>query len=360
MAISGNKGEWSEIYVLLKLLGDGHVYAGDAELNKIEKLFYPIIKVLRNEYGKSFEYSINDDIVIVTEDGKELLRKEVKAFLRKAKDLLAVIKKTDGSFTVPEIEDFMSEIHCGTLKAKSKDKTDIRIVIHDSRTGMTPLLGFSIKSQVGSNSTLLNASRATNFCYQLSGSKLTTADVEYINKIETKQKILDRVKEIIKRGCSLEYNNMDDAIFKNNLVLIDSLLPQIVAKILVMCYSTGKYDLKENAAEIAKENPLRYDTSSSHAFYEYKIKNLLVASALGMVPHTPWNGKYDANGGYLIVKENGDVLCYHFYDRNLFEDYLFENTKLETPSTSRYDFGEIFWGSDDNLYFNLNLQIRFK
>lgn len=87
---------------------------------------------------------------------------------------------------------------------------------------------------------------------------------------------------------------------------------------------------------------------------------MLVASALGMVPHTPWNGKYDANGGYLVVKEDGDVLCYHFYDRNLFEDYLYENTKLETPSMSRYEFASVYKAEDGNLYFKLNLQIRFK
>ena len=37
MALTGNKGEWSEIYTLLKLLGEGKVYAGDQNLNKIVK-----------------------------------------------------------------------------------------------------------------------------------------------------------------------------------------------------------------------------------------------------------------------------------------------------------------------------------
>ena len=49
MALTGNKGEWSEIYTLLKLLGEGKVYAGDQNLNKIQDLFYPIIMILRQE-----------------------------------------------------------------------------------------------------------------------------------------------------------------------------------------------------------------------------------------------------------------------------------------------------------------------
>ena len=162
MPLTGNKGEWSEIYVLLKLLGEKRVYAGDAELNRIEDLFYPILKVLRNEQGNNYEYSINDNIVIVTEKGEELLRKNVVDFLEQARQLLVVIQNSRGVFSAPEIERFMSEIRCNTLKAKSQDKTDIRIVIHDLRTGMTPKLGFSIKSQVGNNSTLLNPGRTTN------------------------------------------------------------------------------------------------------------------------------------------------------------------------------------------------------
>ena len=47
MALTGNKGEWSEVYTLLKLLGEGKVYAGDHNLNKIQDLFYPIIMILR-------------------------------------------------------------------------------------------------------------------------------------------------------------------------------------------------------------------------------------------------------------------------------------------------------------------------
>ncbi len=360
MTKTGNKGEWSEIYVLFKLIGEKKVYAGDADLNKIESLFYPIIKILRNEKMANYEYAIDGDIVIVTEDGEELLRKGVGEFLEKARELLDVIKTSKGAFVAPDIELFMSEISCSTLKAKSQDKTDIRIVIHDLRTGMTPALGFSIKSQVGGNSTLLNAGKTTNFCYKITGRKLSMGEIGAINAIETRTKVLDRVKAIINKGCKLEYVRMDDATFRNNLVLIDSLLPEIAAEILLQGYSTGVYDLKENTVAVAARNPIGYDDCENHAYYEHKIKNMLVASALGMVPHTPWSGKYDANGGYLVVKEDGDVLCYHFYDRNLFEEYLYENTKLETPSMTRYEFASVFRAEDGNTYFKLNLQVRFK
>ena len=51
--LKGNKGEWSEVYVLLRLLADGKIYAADSELNKIEDVYFPIIKIIREEIRKA-------------------------------------------------------------------------------------------------------------------------------------------------------------------------------------------------------------------------------------------------------------------------------------------------------------------
>ncbi|TYA86864.1 HpaII family restriction endonuclease, partial [Seonamhaeicola marinus] len=111
-------------------------------------------------------------------------------------------------------------------------------------------------------------------------------------------------------------------IFSNNLVLIDSLLPEILSQIVFDFYSSEFSNLTDLVNKTADKNPLNFDIENEHKFYEYKIKRFLTDVALGMMPSKVWTGKYDATGGYLIVKENGDVLCYHIYNRNEFEDYL--------------------------------------
>ncbi len=97
---------------------------------------------------------------------------------------------------------------------------------------------------------------------------------------------------------------------------------------------------------------------SEQPIYEYKVKQFLLAFALGMTAAKPWQGKFNANGGYIVVKEDGDVVCYHFFDRNDLEDYLFYNTKFDTPSTSRHHFGSIY-EENGELFLKLNLQVRF-
>jgi hypothetical protein len=252
----------------------------------------------------------------------------------------------------------MNSVNCRTVKAKSTSKTDIRIVIHDLRINQIAELGFSIKSQLGGDSTLLNAGKTTNFLYKIVGFKGRTSDIERINAIDSRSKIKDRIEEIKKLGGEMEFLNLEHSIFKNNLVLIDSFLPKILAEVVKQFFTSNLSTIKDLTKEITDKNPAEYDTKDSHAFYEYKIKRFLTDIALGMMPSKVWGGVYDATGGYLIVKEDGEILCYHIYNRNQFEDYLFQNTKLETASSTKHGFGTIYQDGGD-YYLNLNLQIRF-
>jgi len=229
--------------------------------------------------------------------------------------------------------------------------------VHDQRTGQQPSLGFSIKSQLGSPSTLLNASQTTNFIYKIAGAKLVHSEIEKINNIANRKKIKDRVSAIKAKGGIFEFTKTQKPVFGNNLVLIDSLLPQILSFLLLDFYSSERSSTKDLVCFAEKENPMNFDKANRHLFYAYKIKRFLTDVALGMMPGKVWTGEHDATGGYLIVKSDGEVLCYHIYNRNEFENYLLSNTKFETPS-SRNKFGEIY-EENGEFYFNLNLQIRF-
>lgn len=356
--MTGNKGEWSEVYALLKIISDRQLFAGDSELRRLEVLVFPIIKVLRDESNGTFEFEYNNDLVIIKNNLEEY-RIPVLTFQQQAKYLLLKLKeKTNSTFSIPETENFIRSFGSNSLKAKSSVKSDIRIVIHDQRTGTTPELGFSIKSQLGGASTLLNAGKTTNFIYKIKNLDLDMDKVNLINNIDTKTKIKDRLTHILSKNGILEFHRMESSTFENNLVIIDSSLPKILSYVLLLFFTSSNKTLAELVSKISIQNPLKYDMKLGHPFYLYKIKRFLTDIALGMMPSKVWTGQLDATGGYLIVKSDGEVLCYHIYNRNEFEDYLFSNTKLETASSSRHDFGKIVV-QDGNLFFKLNLQIRF-
>ena len=359
MAITGNKGEWSELYALFRLLGEGKVHAGDADLNKLD-LYYPILNIKREE-EKKYEYKPNQEqnIVVIDEDGNEYARISMDKFMEESTKLLDSIKGAGSqrSFEVPDAECFMGQIGCTKIKAPSQDKADIHIVIHDLRTNMTPLLGFSIKSQLGSESTLLNATKATNITYRVEGCDISDEMIAEINSIEDH---LPRMKALVDKGLHLEYSDIEHQTFKNNLLFLDTCMPNFIASCLIcdsMPNSTS--NIKDIVKIVAAQNPFGF-TGDVVAFYEHKMKVLLIDAALGMTPAKEWKGHYDANGGYLVVKKDGDIVCYHFYNRNDVEDYLYNNTRFERGSRTRHEYGSLYRADDGKVYIKLNLQIRFK
>lgn len=357
--VSGNKGEWSEFYVLLKLLSDGRLYAADKNKQRNRDLFFPVLSVTRDEKeGKHVIYDVFDEfhshiIIYLNEDiigtvDVEDLAEDAKMLFEK------IIQGGDRSFAIPAMEEVMKKMLCEKIAAPSTDKTDINVEIHDTLTGYTRQSGFSIKSEVGSPPTLLNASRATNFVFDVDG--IPDELMAEINSIEDGNKIIKRIKRITDKG-KLSYRCAANKVFEGNLMLIDTYMDRIIGEALLIYYQGGYGDCKDVVDELEKRNPLAV---GRRGFYEYKFKKFLSSIALGMVPSTEWDGKDEANGGYIIVTKTGDVLAYHIYNRDYFEEYLLENTRFERGSTSRHDFASIYKNEDGDMSINMNLQIRFK
>lgn len=322
---------------------------------------YNSIMCAIQQESKIYEYKpyINQNIIIIDENGIEYTRISMDKFIQESASLLDSIKSAKKSaFEIPASEAFMSTIGCTKLKAPSKDKADIHIVIHDLRTGMRPNLGFSIKSQLGSASTLLNAGIPTNILYKVTGKDLSDAQIDEINSIDGH---ISRISGLYNAGCKLQYVDIEHKTFKNNLLFLDSNMPQFIADCLLFdSMPDSVSDIKETVETVASKNPLNFTGKNVNAFYEHKMKVLLLDAALGMTPAKEWNGRYDANGGYIVVKKDGEIVCYHFYNRNDVEDYLYYNTRFERASRSRYKYGSLFRSKDGNVYMRLNLQIRFK
>ena len=359
MALSGNKGEWSEVYALLRLLGEAKVHAGDANMNKLD-LYYPIINIIRKE-SRKYEYKpdVEQNIVLVNEDGVEYGRFSMDRFMQESAILLDEIKSAkESAFEIPATEAFMHSIGCTKLKATGRKKADIHIVIHDLRTNMDSLLGFSIKSQLGKAATLLNAGDATNILYRVCGIQLADAQIEKINEIKGH---MPRMAAIYNAGGRLQYEDVEHEVFKNNLLFLDTCMPRFIADCLLLNNMPDSVsEIKGVVERIAARNPFVFTGKNVESFYEHKMKVLLLDAALGMTPAAEWDGRYDANGGYIVVRTDGEIVCYHFYDRNDVEDYLYCNTRFERASRERYKYGSLFRGDDGNVYIRLNLQIRFK
>lgn len=353
--MSGNKGEWSELYVFMKLLSQGRVYAANEKVEKIDDVFYPILKIMREEQkGDTIDYVITDESVNIEMQSKTIMTVSRKELDDNANRLLEEIANHSGSFELEEVAEFANGIKVTKIKAPSSDTTDISMQIEDIHTNYIRNVGFSIKSEVGNAPTLLNAGKTTNFIYKVIG--ITMQQAQDINAINTTTKIKDRVKAIKEFGGSISYAGMEHLGFMRNLIMVDSSMPQIIGNMLLYYYEE---DVKEcnKLVELAGErDPLGYGDAM---MYEYKFKKFLCSCALGMKPAKKWDGLDEANGGYIIVKADGEILAYHIYNRNFFEQYLLDNTILERASTSRHEYMSLY-EEEGEIFIKFNLQVRFR
>ena len=356
MSLKGNKGEWSEVYAFFKLLADGRIHCGDGQLNRYDDKFYPILEIFRDDAVDRNSYKIqvakNNILVAGNSINIEIPQERFK---EEAETLLKKIQNKDNDTDFSYLEPFMNIIQCNTVKAKSSDKADIRIVLHNINTGSKPELGYSIKSKLGAESTLINSNKdGTNFIYKISG-----VFPEQIEKFNSFDKFKNKFDYLYSIGANINYCKTANTTLHNNLTLLDLGIERIIAESLLIYYSGNGRTLKDVTDMVTKSDPLNIVNGTDQPLYTYKVQQFLLAFALGMTSSTPWYGKFNANGGYLVVKEDGDIICYHFFDRNDLEDYLFLNTRFETPSTSRHKFGDIYTENGE-CFLKLNLQVRFK
>lgn len=357
--MKANKGEWSELYVLLRLLAYGKLYSAGVNTEKLDDVYFQILRVLRKEgEALDYEYRSKDEKCIELYINSDKITSIDRAVLGDYADkILDGIRKggKKGAFEIEESRAVMDTLHTNKIKAPSTDKTDIKMEIHDNKTGYSTIVGYSIKSDLGMPPTLLNASNATNFTYDIIGN-VTDKDIERINSIETDKKIIDRMSAISELA-ELKFRSIKNKVFSGNVMLIDSMMDEILANLLQISFMTGNLQCSELITELEKRDPLGYEREG---IYRYKFKKFLCAIALGMLPSKVWDGRDEANGGYIIVKTNGDIVAYHLYNRDAFETYLLNNTSFERASTSRYGYAELYKDENGKICMDLNLQIRFK
>lgn len=349
-----NKGEWTELYTFLKLLADQKIHLADKDLNPM-KDFFKVKKVTTLNIQQDCYLSENDTVQIENKKTGETHRVKTSSFLNQdvLNKLAESIKNGCGTFDIPDFHVISDRLGVTLIKGgNSNQKADIVLDIENECEQYTDQ-GFGIKSYLGSDPTLLNASGNTNFIYKV--KNLSVDLLDEINAIDTRTKLRDRISAIYRNGGYLEFERVEQTTMGYNLDLVDSIMPRLVAEMLLEFHKNRTNTLDENLNAIFEKNPTLFITDLNGL--RIKVKKLLVSILLGFFAGSKWNGQYLANGT-IVVKSDGSQLAYHITDLKSLENYLYENIRFDTPSTTRHRYGSVI-AENEELYFKLNLQLRF-
>ncbi len=368
-----NKGEWAEFYVMLKLLGEGKLYTADKTLKQKLDSYLDILRIIRQEYDTQvLEYIVNEDSECVTVKPQNmdavLAAIPMREFIKQANDLFNGIKSAKG-MSVPapnSVCEFAKVIYVGkpkapavkALKKQFGGKNDIFIEVRDGQTSIVSVMGFSIKSKFGQNPTLFNAGSSSQFLYKISGCD--DAIMQEFNAISDGDGRGWRLckKYISDHNLTLSYCKTQNPIYDENLCLVR----ESMSKIMAWCVkdrlidSTEDNKVKETVERMIAANPL--GVSNPAVYYEKAVKDFLMAGFTGMTAACKWDGREQVNGGYIVVMDDGDVICYHSNDRETFRDYLYRNTYFEYVSAEKYNWSRII-KINDEYYLPLNISVRF-
>lgn len=368
-----NKGEWAEFYVMMKLLGEGRLYTANKLLQKNYQNYLDVLKIIRQECETQvLEYIIDEAnavVIVKPQDSDTILATmPVSDFNDYAKMLFDGIKDVKGS-SVPAPDpvcDFAKVIYVSkpkapavkALKKQFGGKNDIFIEVRDGQTAIVSIMGFSIKSKFGQNPTLFNAGSSSQYLYKLTGCDDTMMD-EFNAITENGGRGWSKCKTYLSdHGILMEFAHTQNPIYNDNLFLVR----ESMAKIMAWCVkdrlidSPGHFEVMETVERMIAANPL--GVPGARVYYEKGIKDFLMAGFTGMTAGKEWDGKEQVNGGYIVVMDDGDVICYHSSDRESFRDYLYKNTHFEYVSADKYLWSRII-KIDGEYYLPLNLSVRF-
>jgi len=354
-----NRGEWAELFVLLKILCERtvtvHVQGGTGTGKTLE-----VLRVRRGLNDDAEEYLIDGDDVVCLHTGARLRTGEV---CRHVTPLLHAVKSGKGkTFALKLGSELCSLLGIKQLKKGGHEKADIHIDVRDPLTGATGWQGYTVKALIGSKPTLFNASKPTNFEYRVE-PPLSESEIAHYNKLNSKGKLIHcprkTVSELMAGGHTFTLLNIDKR-FRENLELLDGDMPKFLNELMLAYYGyrAGKAtSITKLLASLEESNPLRLNNPRVH--YRHKIKDFLEAAAYGMVPTKPFDGERTAAGGLLLVEKSGNLKCFRLSDSDRTRDYLVEHSYVETASREKHEFG-IFKTRGEETRLKLNLQVRYK
>ena len=354
-----NKGEWSELLTFVKILAEQKILLSDENLEPTGN-YFNITKVTGRNINLDFLLTNNAQIEILNKVNNTIRTIEIGNLINGnvLKSIVTQIKAGNGTFTIPDFEIIQNALGLTVIKGgTSYQKADILLDINNNILAKENE-GFGIKSYLGSKPTLLNASGNTNFIFEI--ENLSKDRVDEINAIDTKRtKLTDRIKAIEKHGGIFRYVAPEKKTMLYNLKMVDSFMPEIIGDMLLAFYKHRISAVSKIVDHIHNSTNLRERIQyEDKIFLISKVKQLLVDILLGFFAGSKWNGTYEANGT-IVIKKSGEQVAFHIIDIESLKSYLFNNIKLDTPSTTRHRYGKLIIESNNKLYFKLNLQLRF-
>ena len=237
-----------------RLLADGYVYAGTPDVKRNEVQKFPVAMVQREEHDGTRRYILEDEATVRIcgeKIDKQIPREDFAAV---AELVFAAVKESrENDVMSPDgVEEFLDEVAIYDLEAKTDDRTDFYVAFYGIEA---PLVGFCVRSRLGTMFPLLDGGRAANLKFEQTGVKFATPTVNKINAFGEEDDVTGRMLMIERLGGILKYNDVADKVFRSNLCMIDLHFPRMLGEMLRVMHLDGISKVSDLIEAIKQINP---------------------------------------------------------------------------------------------------------
>lgn len=368
-----NKGEGSEFYAFLYILGETKLPLVDKDLKETGR-DVNFLKVLRED--AIYEFTSGNRVAVYVDGATHYF--DCSQAQEEAKKVFSLLVNPGSIPTnAPALSSALKLVCAKKLRAKSANKQDLSASVQFPNVPFSQFIGFSVKSYVGKDPTILNASGDnTRFVYRIlkngqtpSGDELARRKSFYPTTVGNSKigTYADFYRNALRDGFSFNFKENSGGNLSYNLKFIDSKGPELLARILMEQFAaprtrTPLADLVDEAArknDIPEIQALGDNFEDRRNSLRHKIQNILLAFTTGATPAVKWTGAQTASGGLLVVEKSGKVYCLELLSGNVVGNYLIENAYFEQPSGDRHS-KNVLTISPSEVTIDLQLQIRIQ
>ena len=370
MALEATRRELGELYAFFRLLADGEVRLGTPSAQQDTAQPWPVARIQRTEHDGIRHYYVEPEAIRVvcgtcSADGSFLpdAACEPRTFARDdfgaaAQLVLGLLRQGPGDpVEVPQaLETFLDTLRLYDLEARTDDRTDLSVSFWHPAA---PLTGLAVRCRLSPLNPLLDGGRTANLKLEQGGIRFASPTVNKINALPASpDEVAERMRMIARLGGNLRFSDVADRVFRCNLQMIDLHFPRLLAEMVRTMHLESITRTPELTERIKELNPLKIkdELISKHGYYEAKVKQFLLALALGMRPAKIYNGTGSALEGMLLVDGGGRTMLYHHSEPDNFAAFLYANSRLEKGPLDKDRYGYLE-RENGTYYFKLNAKI---
>jgi hypothetical protein len=348
-----NKGEWSKIYAIAAALASGRINTRFVSTKDVDyrisgfEIHAPSAKLMLSIDGVEVTTSRHDLSSAVCRTDRSWLTEACSQLLNEI-----MTERPLGSFKSVTGDSILQKLGIGN-EFQSNGRQDLRIIVRDLLSGSDQELSVFVKSWMGASPTLLNASNATNFRYQILTQRHNLKDLQLSNLSAA-----ELVQLVIRHRWPVKLDTMNEKLQKN-LEKIDPALPQFIASALFTSYSGIDRDVENVVRETIEKDPLNMGLSGLQDRFIEAFDLLLQEVCSGMTATKKSSRKIEQRLGVIEVDKAGVPRLIEIISNSKYESYLYSTSRFDSPSRTKFKYGYLI-EVDSKVFLDLNFQIRLK